>query len=121
MREECEKKGYVCAPACLYLWLHSCVCARADSTHLTVCICSCARDEACPQARPCVDAVFWCTRAYEYEPLAVIHREDMLTGLATSERIGKKPPGALRACVHVYVCVCDRAHTPSCVYLCVCV
>lgn len=85
--------------------------------HLRAYICGCIPARVRPRARPRVDAVFVCTHEYEHEPLAVIHREDMLTGLATSERIGKKPPGALCACV----CVCVRAHACVLPAVCVCV
>ena len=46
-------------------------------------------------------SVCMCIHAFENEPLVVIHREDVLTGLTTTERIGKKPPGAVCVCVNI--------------------
>ncbi len=86
---------------------------------------SCAFTFACPQAHLCVWLCLWthtcvyvCMHAYEYEPLAVIHGEHLLTGLATTERIGKKPPGAL--CVCLFVCVPMNINVNAQLCVCVC-
>lgn len=109
---------YICVTVCtcVFMLLHVGMCEsalKAFISALCVCTCECMRGpcvHVCAKVQACL-----CVHAYGYEPLAVIHREDMLTCLATTERIVRK----------LCVCFCERLSTrthvymPSCVCLCV--
>lgn len=109
---------YICVTVCtcVFMLLHVGMCEsalKAFISALCVCTCECMRGpcvHVCAKVQACL-----CVHAYGYEPLAVIHREDMLTCLATTERIVRK------LCVCVSVNVCPHAHMYTCPAACVCV